>query len=110
MYLRGHTGIQPVPAKTVDSIVFFFRSPSLLSGVNVDQSKYRRAEGTKACSQSREWKDGCTVWYNSTPAAARHGIMMSWTNKENAGVQTCKVTKYRMIRRIVNDIEEGYPT
>jgi hypothetical protein len=40
----------------------------------------------------------------STPAAARYGIIMSWTNKENEGGRTCKVTKYRMIRWRVNEI------
>lgn len=106
VYLRESTGIQPVPAKTVDS--FFFPSPSLLSDVNVvnvDQSKYRRTEGT-----SREMERWVHRLVYSTPAAARHGIIMSWTNKENEGGRTCKVTKYRMMRWRVNEIKEGYPT
>lgn len=104
MYLREHAGIQLVPAKIVDSI--FFPLPSLLLDVKVDQSKYR-TDGKRACS-SQEMEGWVHSLVYSTPAAARYGIIMSWTNKENAGERTCKVTKYRMIRWRVNEI--GYPT
>ena len=107
VYLREHTGIQPVPTKTVDSI--FFPSPSLLSDVNVDQSN-QSTEGQKAQGLSREMEGWVHSLVYSTPAAARLGIIMSWTNKENEGGRTCKVTKYRMIRWRVNEVKEGYPT
>lgn len=91
MYLRAHRNSY---RSSEDSRFNFFPSPSPLSDVNVDQSKYRRTEGTRACLVER-MEGWCSLVY-STPAAARHGIIMSWTNKEKAGEQTCKVTKYRM--------------
>jgi hypothetical protein len=70
------------------------------------RSKYRRTEGTRACREMGRWVHSLVY---STPAAARHGIIMSWTNKENAGGRARKVTKYRMIRWGMNEVKEGYP-
>jgi len=109
VYLREQTGIQPVPAKTVDSNFFSVTVTPVGCQCRPIQSKYRRTEGTRACS-SREMEGWVHSLVYSTPAAARHGIIMSWTNKENEGGRTCKVTKYRMIRWRVNEIKEGYPT
>lgn len=105
VYLREHRN-SARSGKTVDS--FFSVTPVGCQCKSI-QSKDSRTEGTRACS-GREMEGWVHSLVYSTPAAARHGIIMSWTNKENEGGRTCKVTKNRLIRWTVNEIKEGYPT